>query len=92
MPTTAHENHGIGRQAYKPNKQLQGLKIERPHSQRHRFCVPNYDAYWTDRKDRHKSGTAVAIKKGICHTCINLFYYYYYLWGGTESLGICSSP
>jgi hypothetical protein len=37
-----------------------------------RFYIPNYDIYQTDREDEHKGGTAVAVKKGIPHTSIDL--------------------
>jgi hypothetical protein len=43
-----------------------------PHSQRHRLYISNYDAYWPDCEDGHKGRTAVAVKKGIFHTCIDL--------------------
>jgi hypothetical protein len=41
----------------------------KPHT---RFCIPNYDFYWTDHEDWHKGETAVAVKKSIPHTCVNL--------------------
>jgi hypothetical protein len=37
-----------------------------------RFYIPNYDFYQVDHEDRHKGETAVAVKKGNPHTCINL--------------------
>jgi hypothetical protein len=37
-----------------------------------RVYIPNYDIYWTDREDGHKGRTAVAVKKGIPHTYVNL--------------------
>jgi hypothetical protein len=37
-----------------------------------RFYIPNYDIYQTDREDRHKGRTAIAVKKGIPHTCADL--------------------
>jgi hypothetical protein len=37
-----------------------------------RFYIPNYDIYQTDREDRHKCGTAVAVKQGFPHACVNL--------------------
>jgi hypothetical protein len=81
MPTTvrrplkiiAFSASGIGRQAYGVVKQLQELKIyvalfPETHLKPHMgFCIPNYDIYRTDPQDGHKSGTAVAVKKGIPH-------------------------
>jgi hypothetical protein len=34
-----------------------------------RFNIPNYDIYQTDREDVYKGGNAIAVKKGIPHTC-----------------------
>jgi hypothetical protein len=57
---------------------LQDFKIDvalfseahvKPHT---RFYISNYDIYRTDRKDGHKGGTAIAVKKGILHTCADL--------------------
>jgi hypothetical protein len=70
--------NGNGRQAYKVRKQLLGLEIDvalfsqthlKPHM---RFCISNYDTYWTDREDGNKGGTAIAVKKDIPHTCADL--------------------
>lgn len=37
-----------------------------------RPCHINYDFYGTDYKDGHIGGTAIAVKKDIPHTCIDL--------------------
>jgi hypothetical protein len=37
-----------------------------------RLYIPNYDIYQTDHEDVHKGGTAIAVKKGIPHTCVDL--------------------
>jgi hypothetical protein len=37
-----------------------------------RFYMPNYDIYHTDHEDMHKARTALAGKKGISHTCVDL--------------------
>jgi hypothetical protein len=34
--------------------------------------MPHYDFHRTDREDGHKCGTALALKKGIPHTCVDL--------------------
>jgi hypothetical protein len=87
MPTTVHRPlkiiafnaNAIGRQAYGVRKQLEDSKIDVvlfsethliPHM---RFYIQNYDIYRTDHEDRHKGRTAVAVKRGIPHTCIDLF-------------------
>jgi hypothetical protein len=36
-----------------------------------RFCIPNYDICQTDRQDGHKAEIAIAVKKGIPHTCVD---------------------
>jgi hypothetical protein len=70
-------NHFRG-QAYKARKQLQDLKIEvtlfsethlKPHV---RFNIRSYDIYQPDCEDGHKGGTAIAVKKGIPHACVDL--------------------
>jgi hypothetical protein len=85
MPTTVHiplktiafNANGTGKQAYEVRTQLQDLKIDvalfsdtrlKPHV---RFYIPNYDIYRTDRGGGHKGGTAVAVKNGIPHSCVN---------------------
>jgi hypothetical protein len=65
------------RQAFEVRKLLEDLKINvalfsethlKPHM---RFYIPNGDFYRTDHEDGHKGGTAVAVKKGIPHTCVD---------------------
>jgi len=41
----------------------------KPHE---RFCIPNYHVYRTDRYPGRKGGTAVAIRKGVPHTDVDL--------------------
>jgi hypothetical protein len=77
-PLKVFNVNGIGRQAYKLRKQLQDLKIDvalftethlKPHM---RFCIPNYHIYRNDSLDGNKGGIAVAVKKGIPHTYVDL--------------------
>jgi hypothetical protein len=69
---------GIGKQAYELRKQMQDLKQDVPlftetHLKQHtRFCVPNYHIYRNDGLDGNKGGTAVAVKKRIPHTYVDL--------------------
>jgi exonuclease III len=86
MPTTVHiplkiiafNANGIGRQAYEVRKQLQDLQIDvalfsETHLTLHmRFYIPKYDSYRTDQEDGHKAGTALAVKKGIPRTWVDL--------------------
>jgi hypothetical protein len=37
-----------------------------------KFYIPNYDIYWCDHEVRHKGRIAIAVKKGIPHTCFEL--------------------
>jgi hypothetical protein len=37
-----------------------------------RLCILNYDVYWTDCEDKHKSESAIAVKKTISHACFGL--------------------
>jgi hypothetical protein len=37
-----------------------------------RFCIPSYDFYRTGHEDGRKGETAVAVKRGIPHTCVDL--------------------
>jgi hypothetical protein len=37
-----------------------------------RFYIPNYHIYRNDRINENKGGTAVAVKKGIPHPCVDL--------------------
>jgi hypothetical protein len=36
------------------------------------FCIPNYHVYRTDRYPGRKGGTAIAIRKGVPHTDVDL--------------------
>jgi hypothetical protein len=69
---------GILRQAYVLRKQMQDLKIDvalfteihlNPHM---RFYIPTYHIYRNDLLDWNKGGTAVAVRKGIPHTYVDL--------------------
>jgi hypothetical protein len=42
----------------------------KPHE---RFFIPNYRFYRTDRFPRKKGGTAIAVRKGIPHSHVDLF-------------------
>jgi hypothetical protein len=65
-------------QAYVVRKHLQDIKIDvalfsETHLKSHmRFRIPYYDICRTDLDDGHKNETAVAIKKGILHTCTDI--------------------
>jgi exonuclease III len=70
--------NGIGKQRYELSKQLQELRIDvvllsethlKPHE---RFYTPNYQVYRTDHFPGIKGGTAVAVKKGIPHSHVDL--------------------
>jgi hypothetical protein len=69
--------NGIGRQGYKVRKQLQGLRMDVALFSETQlkpcmgFDIPK-SIYQTDREDRHKGPTAIAVNKGITHTCIDL--------------------
>jgi exonuclease III len=78
LKVVAFNANGIERQAYELRKQLQDLKIDvalftethlKPHM---RFYIPNYHIYRNDRLDGNKGGIAVAVKKGIPHTYVDL--------------------
>jgi hypothetical protein len=78
LKVVAFNVNDIGRQAYELRKQLQDLKIDvalftethlKPHM---RFYIPNYHIHRNDRLDGNKGGTAVAVKKGIPHTYVDL--------------------
>jgi hypothetical protein len=74
----AFSANSIGRQAYEVRKELQDIKIDvalfsETYLKHHmRFYIPNYGFYRTDHEDGHKGETAVAVKKGIPHTCADL--------------------
>jgi hypothetical protein len=74
----AFNANGTGTQDHEVRRQLQYCKIDivlfseahlKPHM---RFYIPNYEFYRTDHEDRHKDRTAIAVKKGIPHICVNL--------------------
>jgi len=74
----AFNANGISRQRQEFNKQLQDQKIDlallsethlKPHE---KFYIPNCSFYRTDRFPGRKGGTAVAIRKGIPHTNVDL--------------------
>jgi hypothetical protein len=78
LKVVAFNANGTGRQAYELRKQLQDLKIDvalftethrKPHT---RFYIPDYRIYRNDHLDGNKGGTAVAVKKGIPHTHVDL--------------------
>jgi hypothetical protein len=68
----------IGRQRYEPGKQLPDLKVdvclfsETHLKPRERFPLPNYYFHQTDRFPGRKGGTAVAVRKGVPHTNVDL--------------------
>jgi hypothetical protein len=84
LKVKAFNANGIWRQAYELRKRLQDLKIDvalftethlKPHM---RFYIPNY--YIHNRKDRldgNKGGTAVAVRKGIAQTHVDLHQLFY---------------
>ena len=78
LKIVAFNANGISRQRHEFSKQLQDQKIDvallsethlKPHE---RFYIPNYFFYRTDRFPGRKGGTAVAIRKGIPHTNVDL--------------------
>jgi hypothetical protein len=70
-------NHN-GRQAYELRKQMQDIKLdvalfsETHLKPRMMICIPNDHIYRYDRYGGHKGATAVAVKKGIPHTYVDL--------------------
>jgi exonuclease III len=78
LKVIAFNANGIGRQRYELGKQLQDLKIDvallsETHLKRHeRFFLPNYHFYRIDRFPGRIGGTAVAVRKGIPHTHVDL--------------------
>jgi hypothetical protein len=49
-----------------------------------RFYIPNNDNYPTHNEDGHKARTAVAVKRGIPHACVDLP-----LLLSVEAKGVC---
>jgi exonuclease III len=78
LKVIAFNANGISRQRHEFSKQLQEQKIdvallsETHLKPRERFCIPNYHVYRTDRYPGRKGGTAVAIRKGVPHTEVDL--------------------
>jgi hypothetical protein len=78
LKVLAFNANGIGRQRYELSKQLQELHIDvallsetnlKPHE---RSFIPNYHFYRTDRFPGRKDGTAIAVRKGIPHSYVDL--------------------
>jgi exonuclease III len=75
LKVVAFNANGIGRHRYELSKQLQVQRIDvalfsdTPHE---RFYIPNYQVYRTDRFPGIKGGTAVAVKKSIPHSHVDL--------------------
>jgi exonuclease III len=78
LKVIAFNVNGILRQRYELSKQLQDLHIDvalfsethlKPHQ---RFHIQNYHLYRNDRHPGIKGGTAVAVKKGIPHSPVDL--------------------
>jgi exonuclease III len=78
LKVIAFNANGIGRQRYELSKQLQDLHIDvalfsethlKPHE---RFFLPNYHFYRIDRQPGRKGGTAVAVRKGIPHSHVDV--------------------
>jgi exonuclease III len=74
----AFNANGIMKQRYELSKQLQDLHVDvallsethlKPHE---RFFISNYHFYRTDRHPGRKGGTAVAVRRGIPHNCVDL--------------------
>jgi exonuclease III len=78
LKVIAFNANGISRQRYEFSKQLQDQKVDvallsETHLKRHeRFGIPNYTIYRTDHFPGRKGETAVAIRKGIPHTNVDL--------------------
>jgi hypothetical protein len=78
LKVLAFNANGIGRQRYELSKQMHELHIDvallsethlKPHE---KFFIPNYHFYRTDRFPGRKGGTAVAVRKGIPHSYVDL--------------------
>jgi hypothetical protein len=66
------------KQRYELSKQLQDLHVDvallsethlKPHEG---FFISNYQFYWTDRDPGRKGGTAVAVRRGVPHSYVDL--------------------
>jgi hypothetical protein len=68
--------NGIGRQRYELHEQdlhIDVALLSETHLKPHeRFSIPNYNFYFTDRHPGMKGGTAVAVRKGIPHSHVDL--------------------
>jgi hypothetical protein len=78
LKVVAFNANGIGRQRYELSNELEDLHIDvalfsdthlKPHE---RFFIPNYHFYRTDRYPGRKVGAAVAVRKGIPHSHVDL--------------------
>jgi hypothetical protein len=78
LKISAFNANVIERQAYELRKQMQDIKIDvalfsETHLKSHlRFYISNYHIYRNDRLDGNKGGTAVAVKKRIPPTYVDL--------------------
>jgi hypothetical protein len=78
LRVTAFKADGIWGQRYGLSKQLQDLYIDvallsETYLKTHEsFCIPNYKFHRTDRFPGRKGGSALAVRKGIPHTCVIL--------------------
>jgi hypothetical protein len=76
LKVVAFNANGIGRQRYELSKQMQEqlcyLFSETHLTPHERFYIQNYQVYRTDRFPGTKGGTAVAVKKGIPHSHVDL--------------------
>jgi hypothetical protein len=63
--------NGIGRQRDELSKQLQEQRVDVALFSE-RFYISNYQVYRTDHFPGIKGGTAVAVKKGIPHSHVDL--------------------
>jgi hypothetical protein len=82
--------NGIKRHRYELSKQLQDLHEDvdlfpkthlKPHE---RFFISNYYFYRTDRHPGRKGGTAVAVRRGVPHSYVDLP-----LLDSVEATGVC---
>jgi exonuclease III len=78
LKVIAFNTNGIWRQRYELSKQLQDLHIDvavlsetlfKPHK---RVFIPNYHFYWTGLFPGRKDGTAIAVRKGIPNSYVDL--------------------
>jgi exonuclease III len=78
LKVVAFNANGITRQRYELSKQLQTLRVDvalfsethlKPHEG---FSIRNYHIYRNDRHTGAKGGTAVAVKKGVPHSYVDL--------------------